>query len=434
LNRAPFFSSLFFLCYFCFPPLGVKTALAEDYTSGNFIIKDPVLNAGTYGTSASFQLFGSLGELSLGTTSAATFSTLSGFLGYPLVTTPAISATAGDGQVSLSWTVSEGFLGFTVSGYQVGRSTTDGGPYTYTSVGNVTSALISSLSNGTTYYFVVRALDAFSNVIATSTQVSSAPTNGSSGGGGGGGGTISTGSAVTFSGRAYPLSKVSVLKDGQIAVTTIAGPDARFSVVLSGLNAGSYNFALYGEDSSNRRSALFTFPTTLSANSQAIISGIFITPTLAADKVEVKRGDNLALFGQTTPESQVTIQVNSETELFLRSTTGTDGAYLYNLDSSLLEYGNHQAKAKSTVASEISSFGTAAGFIVGTQNRVADQTATACANLRGNINNDCKVNLVDFSVLAYWYKRTNPPANIDLNGDHLINLVDFSILIFNWTG
>lgn len=146
MNRAPFFSSLFFLCYFCFPPLGVKTALAEDYTSGNFIIKDPVLNAGTYGTSASFQLFGSLGELSLGTTSAATFSTLSGFLGYPLVTTPAISATAGDGQVSLSWTVSEGFLGFTVSGYQVGRSTTDGGPYTYTSVGNVTSALISSHS------------------------------------------------------------------------------------------------------------------------------------------------------------------------------------------------------------------------------------------------------------------------------------------------
>jgi hypothetical protein len=41
---------------------------------------------------------------------------------------------------------------------------------------------------------------------------------------------------------------------------------------------------------------------------------------------------------------------------------------------------------------------------------------------------------VDFSIMAYWYKRPNPPASVDLNGDSKIDLVDFSILAFNWTG
>ena len=53
---------------------------------------------------------------------------------------------------------------------------------------------------------------------------------------------------------------------------------------------------------------------------------------------------------------------------------------------------------------------------------------------RGDVNADCKVNLVDFSIVAYWYGRTNPPKTVDINGDGKINLVDFSIMAYNWTG
>jgi hypothetical protein len=50
------------------------------------------------------------------------------------------------------------------------------------------------------------------------------------------------------------------------------------------------------------------------------------------------------------------------------------------------------------------------------------------------MNNDKQVNLVDFSIAAYWYKRPSPPANIDLNSDGKVDLVDFSIMAYYWTG
>src|SRR3989344_2665850 len=76
----------------------------------------------------------------------------------------------------------------------------------------------------------------------------SGSSGGSSGGGGGGGGAPSSPSIpttnVVFSGRAYPLSRVSILKDGQLAVTTIAGPDSNFTATISGLSNGDYTFAV----------------------------------------------------------------------------------------------------------------------------------------------------------------------------------------------
>ena len=54
---------------------------------------------------------------------------------------------------------------------------------------------------------------------------SSAP----SGGGGGGGGIIApVVTSIVFDGRAYPKSAVTLLKDAQIAATTVAGTDSIF--------------------------------------------------------------------------------------------------------------------------------------------------------------------------------------------------------------
>jgi Bacterial Ig domain len=54
---------------------------------------------------------------------------------------------------------------------------------------------------------------------------------------------------------------------------------------------------------------------------------------------------------------------------------------------------------------------------------------------RGDYNKDGRIDLVDFSILTFWYKApTGAPGNIDLNGDRILDLVDFSILAFNWTG
>jgi len=253
-----------------------------------------------------------------------------------------------------------------------------------------------------------------------------------SGGGGGGGGSFTIPETkVVLSGRAYPGMKVTILKDAQIAASTIADPGANFRVAVSGLSAGGYTFSVYSEDAQGRRSPLLTFPATLTSGITIEIGNLFIAPTIAVDKSEVKQGDNIAIFGQSVPNSEITISINSEEEIFNKTKTDVSGAYLYNFDTAQLEKGQHSTKSKAAVGGVISPFGKTISFVVGTKNIIAISEKTI---LKGDLNSDSHVNLVDFSIAAYWYKRPSPPVAIDLNSDGKIDLVDFSIMAFYWTG
>ena len=78
--------------------------------------------------------------------------------------------------------------------------------------------------------------------------------------GGGGGYTAPAETKVNFTGKAYPKSTVTLLKDAQIVATTVAGTDATFTMSLTGLSAGNYIFSVYSEDNKGNRSSLLTFP------------------------------------------------------------------------------------------------------------------------------------------------------------------------------
>jgi len=228
---------------------------------------------------------------------------------------------------------------------------------------------------------------------------------------------------------------VTVLKDGQKAITTIAGPDAVFDIALTGLAAGNYIFSVYGEDSKGRRSTAFTFSIEINKGATTNISGVFIAPTIDVDKSQVKRGENVVIFGQSAPEAEVTIAVNSEEEFFEKTRADENGIYLYNFDSSVLAKGNHYTKSKAMVAGGVSSYSEVIGFVVGDKSIIK----AAPGFLKGDLNNDNRVNLVDFSIAAYWYKRPiSPELELKeaerLNGDDKIDLVDFSIMAFYWTG
>jgi fibronectin type 3 domain-containing protein len=80
-----------------------------------------------------------------------------------------LGATAGNAQVSLTWTASAGAIS-----YHVKRSTTSGGPYTQVAAPSTTSDTDTGLTNGTTYYYVVSALNA-AGESANSTEVSATP-------------------------------------------------------------------------------------------------------------------------------------------------------------------------------------------------------------------------------------------------------------------
>ena len=225
---------------------------------------------------------------------------------------------------------------------------------------------------------------------------------------------------------------MTLLKDAQIVATTIAGTDANFQVTISGVSGGNYIFSVYSEDIKGIRSSLLTFPVSVTSDVTTKVSGIFIAPTIAVDKSEVKRGDNIAIFGQSVSQADIIISVNSEEEFFGKTISDKDGIYLYNFDSSFVDLGTHYVKSKASVGNQaISSFSNVISFKVGTKNVI---TELPTASKKGDLNKDGKVNLVDFSIAAYWYKRTNPLASADLNGDKKVDLVDFSIMAFYWTG
>ena len=428
---------LFYLIVTCGVLLfALRIVNSQEFTSSNYKVLGPVMNAGGYGSSANFKLFGVVSQIAVGTSTSSTFGNNAGFLYFPFVTTPVVSATAGNAKVDLSWTSASAGVGWSVGSYSVGQSITSGGPYSYTNAGSGLSYTASNLTNGTTYYFVVRVIDGVGNPIATSTQVSGTPTAPPSGGGGGGGGGGGIITSVIFSGRAYPGSAVTLLKDAQIAATTVAGPDAHFQVNITGLSGGKYIFSVYSEDNAGRRSALLTFPITLTVGATTNISGIFLAPTISVDKKEVRRGDTLVIFGQSAPQSDITIAVNSAEELFLKTKTDQNGVYLYNFDTTPLERAQHFTKSKSVVGTEISPFSQSVGFIVGSRT-VLSGTPTKCP-AKADLNKDCRVNLIDFSIAAYWYKRTLSSDFLQkeklLSSDAKVDLVDFSIMAYYWTG
>jgi hypothetical protein len=91
----------------------------------------------------------------------------------PTSTAPAaptgLSTSAGNNQLTVIWAASSG-----ATKYNVKRATTSGGPYTQVGSASAASYSDSTVSNGTTYFYVISALDS-AGESANSTQVSGQP-------------------------------------------------------------------------------------------------------------------------------------------------------------------------------------------------------------------------------------------------------------------
>lgn len=119
--------------------------------------------------------------------------------------------------------------------------------------------------------------------------------------------------------------------------------------------------------------------------------------------------------------------VNSETESFVKTQSDKNGAYLYNFDTSPLELGQHLTKAKASLDGQVSPFGKSVSFAVGTKTVAGNRKCGI-----GDLNCDGRVNLVDFSIMLYWWKKPNIIAGLNVNG--IVDLPDFSIMLYWWTG
>ncbi len=251
------------------------------------------------------------------------------------------------------------------------------------------------------------------------------------GGGGGGGGSVSPPATTTakliLQGKAYPAAYLTVLKDGQVMVNTQASNQADFKVEISNITAGVYTFGIWAEDKNGIRSITFSFTVNIASGTTTTVSNIFIPPTIDLSRDSVQRGETLDILGYTAPESKIEVYVNSD-EIVETVIAGLGGDWFYGLDTGRLEKGIHSARAKASTTdgllstfSQILLFGVGVGLPVG---------EGVCPNT--DLNKDNKVNLIDFSILLYWWGRVNECA--DQNHDGTVNLVDFSIMLYWWTG
>lgn len=240
-------------------------------------------------------------------------------------------------------------------------------------------------------------------------------------------------SVVIFEGKASPQSTITLLKDAQIAAKTRADNNGDFQIILGGLSGGNYIFSVYSEDRAGIRSSLLVFLVNVPKKATTKVSGIFVAPTVEVDKEEVKKGEDLLIFGQSVPRADIRIFIKSEKkEFFVDTVTDNEGKYSHSFNTAPLDFEQYQITVIAFVKNLSSNLSKIIDFLVGTKT-VLEKPLPKCP-LIGDFDNDCLVDLVDFSILIYWFARPNPPAYIDLSEDGKIDLVDFSIMAHYWTG
>ncbi len=262
----------------------------------------------------------------------------------------------------------------------------------------------------------------------------------SSGGGGGGGGSSGGGgdpdgtddgtvnlddpTEVLISGIAYPGATVNILLDGEIDEVVEADSDGEFSLDYSGLTPGATTFGFWAQDSEGRRS--ITFSTTFEIIQSAVtnVSGILIPPTIAVEPDQVPLGTSITVRGEAPPERQVTTLIDNG-DLSATTTSAANGAWLLSFETrTLANESFHTAKANYRAAAAQSGYSQLVNFYVGV--RDVDTSITP------DINQDGRVDLIDFSIFLFNWQTTNAIA--DFNQDGTVGLPDFSIMLFAWTG
>ena len=235
---------------------------------------------------------------------------------------------------------------------------------------------------------------------------------------------------VIFSGKSYPLATVVLLKNAEIVSTINADELGNFQIESPMLSSFDYIFSLYGIDFLGKSSRLIVFPLTLKSYETTNITGVLIPPTLSSDKSSVKKEENITFFGQSFLNSPISINIKSSTQnISFDTTSDSNGNYSYELNTSQLSFGQYQVFAEALIEEKkISS-----GFV---NFSVGDETIEGGldCDLLPDFNGDCLVNLVDFSILIYWFDSNDVPSKIDLNSDKKADLIDFSIMAYYWTG
>lgn len=244
---------------------------------------------------------------------------------------------------------------------------------------------------------------------------------------GGGGGASGVLTGVLFSGIAYPGALVHIWKDGSPRTTILSDDNGFFNVKLDESYTPSVLYTLYAVDKADRKSLLVNYPVVIRNGSFTRVSNIRFAPTIAINKSQIKVNTSLSVSGYAAPNESLSISVEGMTTKTFSVVSNTDGTYQSDISLDTLPKGDYTISIQYENDTKIS---TVLQFTIAETSVDTTDLPTA---LPADCNADNVINLTDFSVMAFWYGKSNPPKCVDTNHDNVINLTDFSILAYYWT-
>lgn len=237
-----------------------------------------------------------------------------------------------------------------------------------------------------------------------------------------------TNPSVEFHGVAAPLAVITIQRSGATVATQTAPNTADFAISLTDQPVGQQSYLISATDAGGAALAPITFALNLLVNTNTIITGVFLGPSISVDKPAVKLGQFVTLSGTTAPTSAVTVTINSNIPVNYTAAADSSGRWSKLVNTQEVGVGTHAAQAQAVFGgSQISANSATVSFAVNPLEQ-CDGKKTA------DLNCDGRVNLTDFSILLYFWQQTNPGnGRADMSGDQQVDVVDFSIMLFQWT-
>lgn len=237
--------------------------------------------------------------------------------------------------------------------------------------------------------------------------------------------------AINFTGVAYPNAKVVFYKNATIMAETKADSLGRYDVLLSDISPGVQTFGIRVTGAFGNFSAIENITVEIISEETTLISGTVIPPTISMS--ETSQPNTFVTFqGSAVPSSRVNIDIKGHETIELSALPNTSGVWSARLSTESFVNKVYTATAISIADGVKSPPSHAVSFVV--KDNIAEFLADTEGFAKVDFNNDGKINLVDFSILAYWHGRSDVPEEIDVIKDGEINLRDYSYVAYYWTG
>jgi hypothetical protein len=275
---------------------------------------------------------------------------------------------------------------------------------------------------------------------------------------------------LNLSGRASPQAQITVLENNAVIGTTTADSSGNFSKTLQGMEAGIHSISIYSTDTNGETTSTIIYSLSLSLGTETTLSNIIMPSTVVLSGDGIAKGDTLKISGLGVPLSTITIFINNTTNTLTKTaTSGVDGSWEYNFNTSELDVGDRNLYVKISTSdgyqsesSEIKDFSILTASTVTSVSAAATPGPVATSTLVPekivcllpslirtlyDPNNNCRIEKEEiFTVVKFWTEEwrgfikevyaaglegeIKAFQKCDFNRDNACNLVDLSILLF----